>query len=82
MNREEFITLIESIGFKSKVFNIFLDHYYFYKGFKLYLYDTYYQFSNGSEWFYDILYTDLTPIKKHFKQELRSIKLKELLRWV
>ncbi len=73
MNKEKFITLIESIGFKK-----INDYIYYYKEFKLYLYNTYYSFNNGS-WI-GYYYSDLTPIKKHFKQELRSIKLKQLLR--
>ena len=37
-----------------------------------------YDFLNGSKWIkYDL--NDLSPIKEHFKKELRSIKLKELL---
>ena len=74
-SREEFKELIESIGFSH------VNMYSFYKGFKIEFYfhiDEYY-FYDGSNWlFYD--YSDLTPINKYFKKELRSFKLKALLR--
>ncbi len=73
MNEIEFKNYIESIGFSH------VNMYSFYKGFKIEFYNDYYHFWNGSKWlFYD--YSDLTPINKYFKQELRSIKLGKLLR--
>ena len=73
MRVEEFINYIKSIGFKK------IGIYYVYKEYKIVLYNNYYyNFYNGSEWFSDIDYNDLTPFKV-FKKELRSIKLKELL---
>jgi hypothetical protein len=77
MNQEEFIILIKSIGFEK-----FGDHLYNYKEFSIYLYfhvDEY-DFRNGYEWTDDISLNDLTPLENNFKKELRSIKLKQLLR--
>ena len=38
-----------------------------------------YDFLNGSKWIkYDL--NDLSPIKEHFKKELRSNKLKQILK--
>ena len=64
MTREEFKKYIESIGFKKYVID---------------LYNNYYNFHNGSKWYYDIYYNDLRPLENEFKQELRSIKLKKIL---
>ena len=78
MIREEFKELIESIGFKS-----YTNYLYCYKEFTIDLYNSFYDFYdfyNGSKWFYTVPYTDLTPINNDLKQELRSIKLKELLK--
>ena len=67
----EFRKIIESIGFK------FNDNYnyYEYKKFRIYLYNNYYNFYNGSEWIRNIDYNDLTPLK----QITRSYKLKKIL---
>ncbi len=73
MSDEEFRTLIESIGFK-------YNGLYEYKEFRISYNTKYYNFYNGSKWISYISINDLTPIKEHFKQELRSIKLKSLLR--
>ncbi len=77
MCRKEFIKLIESIGFKFKLGDV-----YQYKEFviELYSYDTdSYDFYNGYIWeSYDSF--GLEPINNYLKKELRSIKLKQLLR--
>ena len=74
MKKEEFKLLIESIGFYSTDgFN------YYYKEFEIYLYNSYYNFYDCSEWD-DYNYNNLKPIEECFKRELRSIKLKALLR--
>ena len=72
MNRNEFIKLIKSIGFKP------YDNYvsYTYKEFALSLWNYYYDFWNGSNWVDYIPYNDLTLVLKLS----RSIKLKELLK--
>ena len=73
MNIEEFEKFIESIGFKYNVYS------YLYKEYIIDLYEYTYEFYNGSGWVgYD--YNDLSPLEKEFKKELRSVKLKELLR--
>ena len=73
MNIYEFSNFIKSIGFKPS------GYYYRYKGFIIDLSKNDYSFYNGSKWYCNIDYNDLTPFKV-FKKELRSIKLKELLR--
>jgi hypothetical protein len=73
MSREEFRILIESIGFK-------YNGLYEYKEFRISYSNKYYNFHNGSKWIYSILLNDLELIEKKFKKELRSVKLKELLR--
>ena len=77
MTREEFIKFIESIGFK---YNKHKD-YYDYKEYGIYLLQNnynYYVFYNGSGCITYVL-DDLTPLEKYFKNELRSIKLKNIL---
>ena len=80
MKREDFKLLIESIGFKHN------NGYYIFKEFKIYLYYSIqydffqYDFYNGSEWVLGISLNDLTPLENNFKNELRSYKLKVLLR--
>ena len=69
MSREEFKHFIISIGFKS-----IGNYYYVYKEYEIYLYDNYYHFYNGSEWF-RIDLNDLSPLKKI----TRSYKLKNIL---
>ena len=73
-SKEEFKQFIESIGFEE-----IIGSYYRYKEFKIDLYKDQYCFHNGSEWCFYAL-NDLTLLEKYFKKELRSIKLKELLR--
>ena len=73
MNREEFIKLIKYIGFILE--SNLAYHRYYYKNYEINLYDYIYNFYNGSEWIKSDL-NDLSP----FKKELRSIKLKGLLR--
>ena len=74
INKEEFVKLIKSIGFR---FFINLDYgYYDYKSYRIYLESNYYNFYNGSGWTFHIKFDDLSV----FKKELRSIKLKQLLR--
>ena len=72
MNNKEFKKYIESIGFK------YFGCYYDYKEYRIDLYEYCYYFYNGSDWDMKNI-DDLTPFNKYFKQELRSIKLKELL---
>ena len=73
MNIYEFSNFIKSIGFKPS------GYYYRYKGFIIDLSKNDYSFYNGSKWYCNIDYNVLRPIENHFKQELRRIKLKELL---
>ncbi len=75
--KEEFIKLIESIGFKYKY------GYYNYKEFEIYLYNDSYVLHNGFGFNQERIissYCDLRPIEKYFKKEFRSFKLKLLLR--
>jgi hypothetical protein len=74
MKQEEFKKYIKSIGFE----NYTGGNIYDYKGFRIDLYNYFYYFYIGSEWS-GHYYTDLDPIYKYFKRELRSIKLKALL---
>ena len=78
MIRKEFEKYIKTIGFKS--INSNGDYSYKYKGCEIDLYDDHYDFFNGSEWTLRIPFNDLTQLEKEFKRELRSIKLKQLLR--
>ena len=75
MSREEFKNYIKSIGFEYNDAIV-----YDYKKYRIDLYQYIYDFYNGSEWVYDIDLNDLTLLEKYFKKELRSIKLKQLLR--
>ena len=75
---KEFIIFIESIGFKRSDGFVFR---YDYKEFLIDLGNSHCEFYNGSEWIkYLSYYDDLETIEKYFKKELRSIKLKQLLR--
>ena len=74
-SKEEFKQFIESIGFKREGL------FYYYKSYRIDLYN-YYHFYNGSEWIFNIPLNDIRPFDMYFKKELRSIKLKELLRCV
>ena len=76
MSREEFIIFIKSIGFKSIKFN----SYYNYKEYGIYLLQNNYNIYNGSKWFISTDYNDLITIENYFKGELRSIKLKQILK--
>ena len=76
MSREEFINYIESIGFK------YIGGYYSsykYKGCEIEFFNDHYYFFNGSK-LVCCEFNDLKPLEKEFKRELRSIKLKQLLR--
>ena len=75
MNKKAFIKYIESIGFVNIRYNR-----YGYKEYRIDLDYDCYDFYNGSEWIIDISFNDLILLEKEFKQELRRIKLKELLR--
>ena len=75
INKEIFIKLIESIGFKYYGLET-MD----YKDFLIGLYDNYYTFYFDYNFGGKYYYTDLEPINYHFKKELRTIKLKQLLR--
>ena len=74
MSLEEFKKIIETIGFEYDT----IGYYYEYKEYCIVLYKDQYSFYNGSKWIYNI--TDLIPFEKEFKREIRSIKLKQLLR--
>ena len=74
MNREEFINYIESIGFKSS------GGWYTYKNHMIYLYGGFYVFLINNKTICKNVYTYITPLNEHFKKELRSIKIKQLLR--
>ena len=76
----DFQKYIKSIGFKFDDNYHEYKKYYEYKKFRIYLYTNYYSFYNGYEWIYNRDLNDSTPLEKEFKNELRSIKLKELLR--
>ena len=76
MSTEEFKQFIESIGFKFNSHNIF----YEYKEYRICLYTGCYHFHDGSEWIVDIPLNNLRSIENYFKQELRSIKLKQILK--
>ena len=69
MSVEEFKRFILSIGFE-----YMYDVRYEYKEFKIDLYEDYYHFYNGSEW-YSYELNDLTPLKI----VSRSYKLKKIL---
>ena len=74
MDRKEILeNFIESIGFEFHGIS------YVYKKYKIDLWNDYYNFHNGYEWFYGIDLNDLTLLEKYFKKELRSIKLKNIL---
>jgi len=78
MNKEEFIVLIESIGFKKENLNsnsYDLDKRYRYKKFLIYLFGLFYDFYNGEEWSYDIPFSETNPLKKI----IRDNRLNELL---
>ena len=75
MTKEEFIKLIESIGFIDDN-----DDIYVYKEYAIYLYSDHYEFHNGSYFIFNIRINDLKLLNKYFKMEIRSIKLKQLLR--
>ena len=72
---DDFIKYIKSIGFihsHNTVYN--------YENFTIHIYKIYYDFYDGSHSTLFIQYNDLNLLEKYFKRELRSIKLKELLR--
>ena len=73
MNRDEFIKLIESIGFTQE----YDARYYKYDDYYIYLDDIECNFSDGWKWIYNI---DSDTICNYFKKELRAIKLKQLLK--
>ena len=75
MSRDEFITLIESIGFKhNKIYD-----YYEYKEFSIELFNDYFDFWDDIVCIRFISFNNLEHIKNCFKKELRTIKLKQLL---
>ena len=73
VDRLDFQKYIESIGFKQS------DVFYRYKGYIINLNYKSYNFYNRSGWALNISLNNLKPLQKEFKQESRSIKLKELL---
>ena len=76
MNNEEFKKFIESIGFKYNYDSYLYD----YKEFKIDLWYKKYDFYDGYKWIEYIPYNDLRPIEMYFKRELRSIKIKKILK--
>ena len=75
MSNDEFIKYIESIGFK---YNYGL---YEYKGFRIYLFSFYYSFFNDLKKIQMVeSYNELRPLENNFKKEIRSFKLKQLLK--
>ena len=73
----DFKKYIESIGF------IYDDFTHRYKEYRIDLDYDCYDFYDGSKWWCNKDYkdyNDFTPLEKEFKRELRSIKLKQLLR--
>ena len=79
MKQEEFIKLIESIGFKFEgIWNE--ERYYDYKNYKIDLSSDLYELYDGSGWCSSYNIDDLKPLEKEFKNELRSNKLKQILK--
>ena len=81
----DFIKYIKSIGFVLDKMGIdslngFIFECYEYKKFKITVYKSYYDFYSKYEYIGQFYINDLTPIEKEFKRELRSIKLKKLLK--
>lgn len=76
MNKEKFIKIIELIGFKSN------DSFkYDYEEYTILAFPEFYDFLVcGDEQDEAIPYDDLENIKIYFEKELRSVKLKQLLR--
>ncbi len=76
---EQFVKIIESIGFEiDEIFSSFDS--FRYGKYLFLLYIDYYYFYDGEKWYTEkIPYDDLDIIKKVFKKELRSIKLKTIL---
>ena len=74
MTRNEFVKFIQSIGFKYNGLS------YRYKNYDMYLHVELYKIYNHSGCIGGFEYNELGPIKYYFKKELRSIKLKQLLR--
>ena len=78
-NIEEFVKFIKYIGFKTN------GYFYIYKEYQIDLVYNHLYSSYGYYNFYNkitimsIPLDDLTPLKKEFKRELRSFKLKKLL---
>ena len=69
-----FKNYIKSIGFNGAYGG------YIYKEYSLYLHADHYSFFDGIDMITFIDYNDLTILEKFFKKELRSIKLKKLLK--
>ena len=81
MRRNEFIKYIESLGFNDiSLFNDSIIRLYEYKDYDICLEIYSYDFSNGSEYYRGIDLNNLTPINEYLKKELRSIKLKQILK--
>ena len=77
MNREDFKIFIKCIGFKSDT-SVF---YYVYKDYKINLFeDNSYNLFKGSEWIGFEYCNNMEILERYFKKELRSFKLKQLLR--
>ncbi len=76
MSRDQFTKLIESIGFETKCGIIS----YFYKENQIYIAITTYHLHINSEFKGIYIFSNLEPIEDYFKNELRSIKLKQILK--
>lgn len=81
--REGFLKYIESIGFTKTSFgdngfSNYIKHEYL--DYIIFVYPGYYNFDDGTLICDGIYFNNLKPLQPYFKKELRSIKLKELLR--
>ena len=79
MNNIEFKKYIKSFGFEYAVSLNNIERYE-YKHYIIDLNLDHYDFYNGLNWWWYKDYNDLTDLETIFKKELRSVKLKELLR--
>ncbi len=76
MTIDKFIIFIEKLGFGHYHGSYYCENV---KGFTIRIDSELYLFNDRIEW-YKYKYSDLEPINKNYKKELRSIKLKQLLR--
>ena len=76
----DFQKYIESIGFKYIAQVYTTDTHYRYKDYMIYLSSKSYDFHDLTTWWWDIDIEDLSPIENLFKKELRSFKLKQIVK--